>query len=63
MDKLTRDQYDELQTQYERTPGIGEAMITGEHYILMAILNRFGYRPQGREAALELAERLLSNGY
>lgn len=63
MKKLTQSQYYELQTQYEKTPAPGDNIgATGEHYILMALLNRFGFRENSTANAMRLAERLLSNG-
>ncbi len=62
--KLTRDQWDELDIQYSRTPPLYESnSASGEHYILIALLNSFGYYPNSREEAMDLAEELLSNGY
>jgi hypothetical protein len=64
MKKLTEQQFFELQDQFDRTPGIYDGEIaSGEHYILMALLRRFGYATHGREEALRLAEELLTNGY
>ena len=64
MKKLNEQQYFELQDQFDRTPGIHDGEIaSGEHYILMALLRKFGFTPQGREEALRLAEELLANGY
>ena len=62
--KLTQQQYFELQDQFDRTPGLHDGvMASGEHYILVALLNTFGYRPRARQEALELAQELLANGY
>jgi len=64
MQKLTADQYYQLQTQYERTPAPGDSFgASGEHYILVAILKQLGYNEPDKWRALKLAERLLSNGY
>jgi len=62
--KLTEQQYFELQDQFDRTPGLHDGtMASGEHYMLMALLNKFGYSPHSRQEALELAEELPANGY
>lgn len=62
--KLTRDEWEALDIQYTRTPGLNESFsASGEHYILIALLNSFGFHPNSREEALELAEELLSNGF
>jgi hypothetical protein len=62
--KLSQADYFELQTQYEKTPDPADGfMASGEHYALVAILNRMGYTPRSREEAIKIAERLLSNGY
>ena len=58
--KLTRSQWDELQAQYDRTPAVGDALVSGEHYNLIALLNRWSLFPHSREAALELAGLLLT---
>lgn len=45
--KLSEQQYFELQDQFDRTPGLHDGvMASGEHYILVALLNKFGYRPR-----------------
>ena len=62
--KLTVDEYYQLQAQFERTPAPGDSFgASGEHFILVAMLRRFGYNEPDKWKALELAERLLSNGY
>ncbi|MCB9136585.1 MAG: hypothetical protein H6636_14265 [Anaerolineales bacterium] len=59
--KLTRAQWDELQAQFERTPALGDTWApSGEHYILVALLNRWNLFPATAEDALELAEFLLT---
>jgi len=64
MRKLTKQEYYELQAQYEKTPAPGDNFgATGEHYVLMALLNRFGFRENSTASAMSLAERLLNNGY
>jgi len=62
--KLTRAEWDELDIQYSNTPGLDDVFsASGEHYLLIAVLNRLGYFPHSREEALEITEELLSNGY
>jgi len=64
MTQLTRTQFDALQDQWERLPDLGTSYSnSGEHYRLVALLNSYGYHPSSREAAIKLAERLLSHGY
>lgn len=62
--KLTQDEYFQLQAQYERTPAKGDSFgASGEHMILVQTLRQMGFREEDKWKALELAERLLSNGY
>jgi hypothetical protein len=62
--KLSREQWVALDIQYGVTPADNDVdLASGEHYILVSLLNRFGYRPRSRRDALELAEELLSNGH
>ena len=62
--ELTREQWEKLNDQFQRTPDPDEgASASGEHYILVHILNQFGFHPTSRRAAIKLAERLLSNGW
>ena len=62
--KLTREQWEQLDIQFGRTPGLNDSFsASGEHYVLVALLNRFGYYPHSREAAIRLAQELLINGY
>jgi len=58
--KLSRDQWATLQSQYERTPPMGEVIVTGEHYILINLLNRWKIFPNSAEEALAIAEFLLT---
>ena len=58
--KLTRDQWATLQSQYERTPPVGDALVTGEHYILTSLLNQWKLYPKSAEEALRIAEFLLT---
>ena len=62
--KLTREQWDQLNDQFQRTPDPDEgSSASGEHYMLNFILNKLGYHPMSRREAIKIAERLLSNGW
>jgi len=62
--KLTREQWDRLNDQFQRTPDPDEgSSASGEHYMLNFILNKLGYHPMSRREAIKIAERLLSNGW
>ncbi len=61
--KLTEDQYFALQQQWENTPELYGTSASGEHYQLMHLLNRFGYRPRSVQEAMKLAEELLADGW
>jgi hypothetical protein len=62
--RLTEEQYFALQDQFDRTPGLHDGILaSGEHYLLVALLNKFGYRPHSRREAIEIAQELLANGY
>ncbi|HEU0296835.1 MAG TPA: hypothetical protein VFR47_29125 [Anaerolineales bacterium] len=62
--KLTREQWDRLNDQFQRTPDPDEgASASGEHYMLNFILNKLGYFPMSRREAIRIAERLLTNGW
>lgn len=63
LDKLNIDDYNALDIQYSRLPDISNYSASGEHYLLMSLLNRMGFYPASREEAIELTERLLANGY
>jgi len=64
VNKLTADQYYQLQAQYEKTPAPGDSFgASGEHYVLVAMLKRLGYNEPDKWRALKTAERLLENGY
>jgi len=62
--KLNETQWRELQAQYDKTPQKSDSFgVTGEHWILVAILRRFGYNQSDEWKALDLAGELLSRGY
>jgi len=59
--KLSRSQWDELQAQFERTPALGDTWApSGEHYILVHLLNDWNIFPKSAAEALEIAEFLLT---
>ena len=64
MEKLTRQQWYELDEQFSRTPSepfSGEH--PGEHMKLIALLNRFGHQPMTKQQAMNLAQTLLDVGW
>jgi hypothetical protein len=62
--KLTRAEWERLDTQFSRTPDPDESSsASGEHYMLTHILNQLGFHPMSRRELMEIAERLLSNGW
>jgi hypothetical protein len=62
--RLTRAQWDALAEQLSRTPDPNEGSSgTGEHWQLIALLNRFGFNPFSRQEAVRLAQELIDNGY
>ncbi len=64
MRKLTYDEWVELDIQYSNTPDLSDSLsASGEHYLLVMVLNKLGFYPHSREEAMETAERLLANGY
>ncbi len=63
MTKLSKDDYFALDAQLSITPDPSEAAVSGEHYILAALLNRLGYYPHSREEAYRIAQELLANGW
>jgi hypothetical protein len=64
MKRLTKSQWEALDIQFSRTPSIDDTFsASGEHYILISLLNSFGHHPRSAEEAMNLAEELLSRGY
>jgi len=62
--KLTREQWEELENQYGRTPAVSDPEgVPGEHFRLIALLNRFGFHPMSKQEAMQLADQLLSAGW
>ena len=62
--KPTRNQWDELDAIYSRLPDAETSYsASGTHYQLMSCLGRMGYRPNGREDAVKLAEKILLRGW
>lgn len=64
MNKLSRAQWEELEDQMHHTPLEPDAEgVPGEHIKLIALLNRFGFNPMSKQEAMQLAERLLGDGW
>ena len=63
MKKLGKEDYLELDFQFSITPDPADATASGEHYALVAILNRFGYYPHSRQEAYDTAQELLALGW
>ena len=64
MNKLTREQWYELDEQMSHTSPKADAEgVPGEHIKLIALLNKFGFNPMSKHAALVLAEKLLNKGW
>ena len=64
MNKLTRAQWEELDDQMSRTPLKPDSEgVPGEHMKLIALLNRFGFKPMSKKEAMKLAESLLNEGW
>ena len=62
--RLTKWQYDELNAQYANTPSIAEGTGEGgQHWILMNLLNRFGFVPNSRDDAIQITDELLAEGW
>ncbi len=59
--KLTREEYEQVQTQYDLANE--NAMIGGDHMILMALLRRLGYSEVSRESVMRLSSKLLAMGW
>ena len=62
--QLTREQWYELEDQYNKTPAHPEDEgMPGEHLKLIAMLNRFGFHPMSKQEAMHLAGELLDQGW
>ena len=62
--KLNRDQWIQLDDQMRRTPTeSGAEDKPGQHFILMALLSKFGYSPNSKWEAMKLADNLLNAGW
>jgi hypothetical protein len=60
MNKLTREQWYELDEQIRHAPPEPNAEgVPGEHIKPIALLNKFRFNPMSKHAALVLAEKLL----
>ena len=62
--KLNRDQWFQLDDQMRRTPTEPDVEDElGQHFILMALLSKFGYSPNSKWEAMKLADNLLNAGW
>ena len=62
--KLNRDQWFQLDDQMRHTPTEpGAEDELGQHFILMALLSKFGYSPNSKWEAMKLADNLLNAGW
>jgi hypothetical protein len=62
--KLNRDQWYQLDEQMSRTPAEpGAEGEPGQHFQLIALLNKFGFTPNSKWEAIKLAEELLDEGW
>lgn len=59
-DKLTRDQYDELERVYNDAAEAESGGIGGRHAILVAVLYRLGHGVMSTFQAMRQAEKLLA---
>lgn len=60
--KLTQAQWERLSCQFDMTPPLDDHSGSGQHMVLVSVLNGFGYNPRSREEAMALAEELLAAG-
>lgn len=63
--RLSADAWKQVYNQLEITPSPFNAQHsgTGQHAVLISLLNRLGYNPRSREDAIDLAEELIALGY
>lgn len=62
--RLSRTDWDMLYQQFIQTPDPDESFSgTGEHWKLIAILNKLGLNPYSRKEAVLLAQQLIDMGY
>lgn len=62
--KLSRDQWYELDNQMSCTPAEpGDEGEPGQHFILMALLSKFGFSSNSKWEAMKLAKDLLNAGW
>ena len=46
------------------TPRLDEVIYgSGEHYMLLNLLNRLGFNPRSREEVMDMADELVAMGY
>jgi mannose/cellobiose epimerase-like protein (N-acyl-D-glucosamine 2-epimerase family) len=64
MEKLTRQQWYELDEQFSRTPSEPfSSEPPGEYMKLIAILNKYGHQAMTKQQALNMARTLLDLGW
>lgn len=63
MRQLTMPEYVKLACQLEHTPPLSDNSGSGQHMVLVSVLNALGFNPRGKAEAMELAEKLVNNGY
>lgn len=67
--KLSRDEWEELNTQYQKTPQIHKIydnvnfFPSGEHYKLNILLRKYGHSAADRVNSMRVAEDLLTLGW
>ena len=61
--QLTLPEYVKLARQLEHTPPLSDTSGSGQHMVLVSVLNALGFNPRGKAEALELAEELVAAGY
>lgn len=62
-EKLTRDQYDELERCLDEIVRAEENGTEGKHAILVGTLSKFGFRVGSTNEALKMAYSLLDRGW
>lgn len=64
MRQLTQSEWQQLYCQWQITPPLHEMIYgSGEHYMLLNLLNRLGFNPRSREEVMEMADELVAMGY
>ena len=63
MRQLTMSEWERLACQLEHTPPLSDHSGSGQHMVLVSVLNQLGFNPRGKAEAMELAEELVAAGY